>query len=96
MKKGANPSSHTRSLVSAFVGCCVDRTIYSLYINPFRAERLSHTYQGGSRISEKGVRMYKGMGVRFADFSHFSVKYPTKMKSFGLTATKLFHFQKIF
>ena len=28
--------------------------------------------RGGSRISGKGVRMYEGEGVRFADLSHFS------------------------
>ena len=25
-------------------------------------------FRGGSRISGKGVHMYKGVGVRFADF----------------------------
>ena len=29
--------------------------------------------RGGSRISEKGVHMYKGVGVPFADLSHFSL-----------------------
>ena len=28
--------------------------------------------RGGSRISGKGVHMYKGVGIRFADLSHFS------------------------
>ena len=28
--------------------------------------------RGGSRISGKGVHMYKGVGVRFADLSQFS------------------------
>ena len=28
-------------------------------------------YRGGSRISGKGVHMYKGVGVRFADFISF-------------------------
>ena len=32
--------------------------------------------RGGSRISEKGVCMYKGMGVRFADFVSFSLNIP--------------------
>ena len=32
--------------------------------------------RGGSRISGKGVHMYKGLGVRFADFVSFSIKYP--------------------
>ena len=38
-----------------------------------------HMYRGGSRISGKGVRMYKSMGVHFADVFHFH-KYPMKMK----------------
>ena len=32
-----------------------------------------------------------GEGVRFADFISFFIKYPVKMKQFGLTETKLFH-----
>ena len=32
---------------------------------------------------------YKGVGVRFADFISFFLKYSMKMKSFGLTGTKL-------
>ena len=28
--------------------------------------------RGGSRISEMGIRMYKGMGVRFAGLISFS------------------------
>ena len=34
---------------------------------------------GGSRISGKVVRLYKGMGVRFADFLVF-LRYPMKIK----------------
>ena len=36
----------------------------------------------GTRISGKGVHtcMYKVMGVCFADFPSFFLKYPTKMK----------------
>ena len=46
--------------------------------------------RGGSRISGKGFHMYKGVGVRFADLSHFFfIIYP-------LTETKLFHFHRIF
>ena len=37
------------------------------------------TYTGGSRISEKGVDMYK-VGGRFADFMSFFHKYLMKMK----------------
>ena len=33
-----------------------------------------------SRISGKGVHMCKGVGVRFADFIYFIIKYPIKMK----------------
>ena len=36
--------------------------------------------RGGSRISGKGVHMYKGVGVGFADFISFFLKYPMKMK----------------
>ena len=39
--------------------------------------------------------MYKGVGVRFAEFSSF-FKYAMKMKQFGVTETKLFHFHRIF
>ena len=28
-------------------------------------------HRGGSKISGKGVHMYKGIGVRIADLSHF-------------------------
>ena len=43
-----------------------------------------------------GVHMYKSVGVRFADFISFSFNIPIKMKLFGLTETKLFHFYRIF
>ena len=32
--------------------------------------------RGGSRISEKGVHMYKGVGVRSADFISFFLNIP--------------------
>ena len=35
--------------------------------------------RGGSRVSGKGVHMYKGMGSAFLILSHF-LKYPMKMK----------------
>ena len=35
---------------------------------------------GSSRISEKGVDMYRGVGVRFADCILFFLKYPMKIK----------------
>ena len=54
-------------------------------------------------VSGKGfIYMYNGVcvcvwgGIRFADFILFSFKYPMKMKQFGLTETKLFHFHRIF
>ena len=50
---------------------------------------------GGSWISGKRVHVSKGVGIRFADFLIF-LKYPMKMKQFGLTETKLFHFHRIF
>ena len=37
-------------------------------------------HRGGSRISRKGVHMFKGVGVRFADFILIFLKYPMKMK----------------
>ena len=37
--------------------------------------------------------MYKGVGVRVADFISFFLKYSMK---FGLPETKLFHFHGIF
>ena len=37
--------------------------------------------------------MYKGMECRVADFISFFLKYLMKMKYFGLTETKLFHFR---
>ena len=52
--------------------------------------------RSGSRINEKGFHMYKGVGVRFAGFIYFFLKYPMKMKYFGVTETKLFHFHRIF
>ena len=39
--------------------------------------------------------MYKGVGVCSADIISFFFKYPMKMKQFGLTETKLFHFHRI-
>ena len=35
--------------------------------------------RGVSRISGKGLHMFKSVGVRFADFKS-SLKYPLKMK----------------
>ena len=37
------------------------------------------TYRVESRISRKGVRMYKGVGFAFLILSHFSL-YPMKIK----------------
>ena len=37
--------------------------------------------------------MYKGVGVHFAELSHF-LKYSMKMKYFGLIETKLFYFHR--
>ena len=48
-------------------------------------------FRGGSRISGKGGHIYKGVGVCFADFILFFLNIP-----FGLTETKLFHFNRIF
>ena len=43
--------------------------------------------RGGSRISEKGVHMLKGVGIRFADFISFFLS--------RLTKTEFFHFHRI-
>ena len=56
---------------------------------------LSHI-RGGSRISVKGVHMFKGVGGWLCRFYLIFLKYPMKMKKFGLTETKLFHFHTIF
>ena len=52
-------------------------------------------HRGESRISGKGVHMYKGVGFALVIVSHF-LKYPVEMKLFCLTETKLFHFHRIF
>ena len=56
---------------------------------------LSESFRGVSKISGKGVHMYKvcvGGRVRFADFISFFLKYSMKMKQICLTETKIFHF----
>ena len=45
---------------------------------------------------ERGIHMYKGVGDSLCRFYLLFIKYPMKMKQFGLTETKLFHFHKIF
>ena len=63
------------------------------------ARRLAIAYiislqsKGGSMISGKGVHMYTGVGYTLLIFF---LKYPMKMKEFGLNETKLFHFHRIF
>ena len=51
-------------------------------------------YSGGSRISGKGDHMYKGVGLRFADFLSFFLNIPRNRND--LTETKLFHFHRMF
>ena len=48
---------------------------------------IAHSYQGvgGPGFMEKGVRMYKAVGFVLLILFHF-IKYPMKMKYFGLTA----------
>ena len=42
---------------------------------------IKHPVRGGSRLSGKGVHMFKGVGVCFADFIYLIyLKYPMKMK----------------
>ena len=55
-------------------------------INPVSPE----PFRGGSRISGKGVHIYKVVGVRSADCISFFLNIPC-----GLTETKLFHFHRI-
>ena len=43
--------------------------------------RERESYRGGSRVSENGVHMYKGVGVRFADFIFFMLKWPMEMNN---------------
>ena len=40
--------------------------------------------------------MYRGAGYALLILSILLLKYPMKMKSFGLTEIKLFHFHRIF
>ena len=47
------------------------------------------------KISGKGVHMYKGVGVHYADIISY-LKYPMNLKLFGLTETKLFNIYRIF
>ena len=44
----------------------------------FNGLTTSRVLRGGSRISGKGVHMYKGVGVRFADFISFFLNIPWK------------------
>ena len=41
------------------------------------------------------VHIYKSVGVRFADFISFFLKYPMKIKLVRLGETKLFQFNRI-
>ena len=51
--------------------------------------------QGGSRISGKGVHMYKGAGFFLLILSHFS-KISYENEIICLTESKLFNFHRIF
>ena len=53
-------------------------------------------YQGRIQYFWKGGSYGLGMGLRFAVFYLIFLKYPMKMKEFGLIdETKLFHFHRI-
>ena len=41
-----------------------------------KTQRIWRRFSGGSRVSGKGVHMYKGVGVRFADFLSFFLNIP--------------------
>ena len=58
-----------------------------VYHGLFLSGFIQYACRGGSRISEKGVHMYKGVcvcGARFVDFISCFLKHPMKMKCFGL------------
>ena len=46
-----------------------------MYISQAQKEMCS-CHRGGSKISDKGVHMYKGVGVRFADFISVFLNIP--------------------
>ena len=47
--------------------------------------RYTSRCRGGLKISGNGVHMYKGVGVRFADFVSFILKSHENEIKFGLT-----------
>ena len=60
--------------------CCMSRISFASIFSFLAYNQL---YRGGSRISRKGVHMYKCVGVCFADLSDFIsffLNYPMKMK----------------
>ena len=66
------------------------KKVFALYGPPSPENLHSEflTKRGGSRISGKGVHIYKGLGVRFADFISFFLKY-------SMIEAKFFHFHGI-
>ena len=49
-------------------------TIYEWHVSLLFG--ITPDFRGGSRISGKGFHMYKGVGVRFADFISFFLNIP--------------------
>ena len=60
------------------VGVGGQGTQIKLLITHDNSHRIGSRPRGGSRISGKGVHMYKCVAVRYADFILFSLKYPIK------------------
>ena len=57
---------------------------------------LTRMHRGGSRSSGKGVHMYKGVGVRFADFISFLLNIPWKWNNLISLRPNYFFFYRIF
>ena len=67
--------------------------------NNYKHRTLQDIYRYIMYITQRGFIIYKGVGVRFADFISFYLifpKYSMKKKLFGLTETQLFHFHRTF
>ena len=65
ISRSSNPTGEV-----SFFGLNQNILMYCVYV----------AFMGRSKISEKGVHMCKGVGVHFADFVLFFIKYPMKME----------------
>ena len=68
-----DPTIDYRAHYKSFFGSCS----FHLY-SQSEAARTAKVLKssGGSRISGKGVHMYRGVGIRFADFRSFFLNIP--------------------